>query len=97
MKTTVVTCVVMVLGLALWIGWDIVVASNGVKGDTISEITARLAKAVPLIALATGVVAGHLFGSFDAIAPAAQFVKAHSLIPFLCGVIMGVFFWSQAT
>ena len=41
--------------------WDIVVASNDTDGDTISEIILGFAGDWPILAVAFGVLAGHLF------------------------------------
>lgn len=56
-----VTLGVMAVASSLLIGWDIVVAANKERGDTISEILLRSSKRVPLIAAAWGVLTGHLF------------------------------------
>ena len=41
--------------------WDIIVASNDTDGDTISEIILGFAGDWPIIAVAFGVLSGHLF------------------------------------
>jgi hypothetical protein len=90
-----VTQVVMVLGIALWIGWDLVVATNREKGDTISEITLAISMMAPVLPFAVGFLAGHLFGGMEWVRPAVAFVKANPLLPFLVGVPSGMLFWSQ--
>lgn len=85
----------MIAGIAVWIAWDVVVASNKTPGDTISEITLFLARLAPIIPLAVGVVCGHLFGAFDGLAPAIIWIRAHPLLPFVWGVLSGLLFWSQ--
>jgi hypothetical protein len=56
-----ITAGLIVSTIAGLIGWDIVVAANKEKGDTISEILLRAAKKVPAVAMAWGVLSGHLF------------------------------------
>lgn len=56
-----ITAGLIITTIAGLIGWDIVVASNKTKGDTISEILLRAAKKVPAVAMAWGVLSGHLF------------------------------------
>jgi hypothetical protein len=61
----IVTLIVMATGAAMWIGWDIYVAINDKKGDTISEVTLSFTRRHPiilgLIMLALGILIGHLF------------------------------------
>lgn len=90
-----ITGIVMIVGIVGWIAWDIVVAANGIPGDTISEITMGIAQAAPIIPLAVGVICGHLFGHFDFVYPVVAFLKARPLIPFLWGVLSGLFLWNQ--
>ena len=52
---------VMACAAAALIGWDIVVASNKERGDTISEILDKAARTVPAVAVAWGILTGHLF------------------------------------
>lgn len=56
-----ITLGVMAFATAALIGWDIVVAANREKGDTISEILLRSSRTVPIIAAAWGILTGHLF------------------------------------
>ena len=56
-----ITLGVMAISAIALIGWDIVAASNKQKGDTISEILLSAGKKVPMIAVAWGVLTGHLF------------------------------------
>jgi hypothetical protein len=56
-----ITAGLIVATIAGLVGWDIVVASNKEKGDTISEILLRAARKVPAVAMAWGVLSGHLF------------------------------------
>jgi hypothetical protein len=56
-----VTTIIIWSVTALLVVWDIIVASNGTPGDTISEIMYRQACAHPIIAFALGCVCGHLF------------------------------------
>ena len=51
----------MLVATVLIIVYDIVVATNSGKGDTISEISLKWAWDWPTFALSWGVVAGHLF------------------------------------
>jgi hypothetical protein len=95
MNWKLITQIVMGVGLGAWIVWDIVVASNRVPGDTISEITLGIAKSTPLLAVAVGVVAGHLFTSFESWGAVVSFVQARPLIPFIWGTVTGMLFWYQ--
>ena len=56
-----ITLAVMAASAAALIGGDIVAASNRDKGDTISEILLASGKKVPMIAVAWGILTGHLF------------------------------------
>lgn len=47
-------------GLVL-IVWDLIVATDGKPGNTISEITLYYARRHPVIPFALGVIMGHLF------------------------------------
>lgn len=46
---------------AALIVWDVIVASTEEKGDTISEVLLSASKKRPVIALAAGILVGHLF------------------------------------
>jgi hypothetical protein len=61
-KVTVGLIIAATAGL---IGWDIVVAANKEKGDTISEVLLKSARKVPAVAFAWGVLSGHLFWPQD--------------------------------
>jgi hypothetical protein len=56
-----VTTIIIYAVLALLIIWDLIVATNGAAGDTISEVMLRQASNHPIIAFALGVCVGHLF------------------------------------
>lgn len=95
MPYSYITKVVMIVGVAAWILWDLVVATNRQKGDTISEITLAVSMLTPVLPFAVGFLAGHLFGAADWIRPAVAFVKLHPIVPFVVGLGAGMFFWSQ--
>lgn len=90
-----ITSVVMIAGIALWIGWDLIVATNKTRGDTISEITLAISMLAPVLPFAVGFLAGHLFGAGDWRLPLIEFVKAHPFVPFLIGVPCGMLCWAQ--
>lgn len=90
-----ITQVMLIIGLSIWLVWDIIVALNKTEGDTISEVTLELAKRSPLLVVVVGVIAGHLFASFESWGAFTSFVKARPLIPFIWGMITGMTFWYQ--
>jgi hypothetical protein len=65
--TKLITQILMLATVLIWIGWDIYVASNSTRGDTISEITLRFYHEHPGLTLllvgALCYLAGHLFWS----------------------------------
>lgn len=60
-KSKKITIWLMLGAAATLIGWDVVVAANKEKGDTISEILIKTARKHPVISFAWGVLSGHLF------------------------------------
>ena len=58
MDTRVITTIIMVVGVTIWIVWDIIVASNKRKDDTISEII-RDYTYLPVLPASLGGVCGH--------------------------------------
>lgn len=60
-KVKKVTLFVMSAASLGLVAWDIVAASNKARGDTISEILLENSKKVPILAVAWGVLTGHLF------------------------------------
>jgi len=56
-----VTLFVMAAATIGLVSWDIVVASNKERGDTISEILLHSSQRVPILAAAWGILTGHLF------------------------------------
>lgn len=61
MNTKTITISVMLLGIIAWIGWDIYVATNSIRGDTISEITLGVSYSWSIIPFMGGVLVGHLW------------------------------------
>ena len=60
-KTKRITVAVLVLSVALLIGWDLVVICNETPGDTISEMLYSAARRWPIIPLCVGMILGHIF------------------------------------
>jgi hypothetical protein len=61
MKTKIVTSILLIVSLSFWLVWDVVVATNAIKGDTISEITLATSYVATFIPSAWGIICGHLF------------------------------------
>lgn len=61
MKTKIITIVLLIVTLTLWLVWDVFVATNEAKGDTISELTLYASYLAPFIPAAWGIICGHLF------------------------------------
>lgn len=55
------TSIILIVTLAIWVIWDVFVATNAVKGDTISEITLAVSYLSLFIPSAWGIIMGHLF------------------------------------
>jgi hypothetical protein len=55
------TEVVMLLGVVLWVGWDVYAATRGQEGVTISAVTWATIRGNPWIPFLVGFVCGHLF------------------------------------
>jgi hypothetical protein len=60
-QTVFYTTIIMVLVSAILVGWDLFVATNKVKGDTISEILQQIGQSHPFVPFAFGVLLGHFF------------------------------------
>jgi hypothetical protein len=52
---------ILAVALAGLIGWDLYVATNMVKGDTISEVVLGWSRKVWTLPLIVGIACGHLF------------------------------------
>jgi hypothetical protein len=63
-KRSITTWILIAVGLILLV-WDIIVAANTIRGDTISEITRDTSYRVWFIPWAIGGIAGHLFWHKD--------------------------------
>ena len=94
-KWKLITQITMAVGLGIWLIWDVIVATNKTQGDTISEVTLELAKRSPLLVVVAGVIAGHLFASFESWEAITSYLKARPLVPFIWGMITGMTFWYQ--
>lgn len=94
MNTKIVTAIVIGVALTGLIGWDLVVNFNKVQGDTVSEMTGAAIKAAPILAVALGVVAGHLVGSMDELKPILAWIAEHPVVAFVYGFVGGVLFWN---
>lgn len=60
MTTTLVAITCAAIALALT-GWDIVLATDAVEGNTISKVLGRGSREWPLLAYLWGVLGGHFF------------------------------------
>lgn len=60
MTTRIWTIAILIVIAVLLIAWDIYVATNKKKGDTISEVTLDFARRHPVIPFLLGVLCGHL-------------------------------------
>jgi hypothetical protein len=91
-----ITIALILGGLAVWLPWDVVAATNKIVGDTISEITARYSHLTALLPVALGVVSGHLMSQgWDFMPPVVEFIRNRPLIGFTAGVAIGLFCWNQ--
>lgn len=95
MNTKTITGIFLAVGMAVWVVWDLIVNFNKVDGDTISELTGEAVKSAPILAVALGIVAGHLTGTLVEIKPALQWISEHPIVPFVWGVVTGVMFWNM--
>lgn len=55
------TGAILIFPLAVWLVWDVFVATNEVKDDTISEITRDLSHYLYVVPYALGGIMGHFF------------------------------------
>ena len=60
MTSRTITISILAAVTLLLIAWDIYVATNKQKGDTISEVVLGFARRHPVIPFALGVLMGHL-------------------------------------
>jgi hypothetical protein len=95
MNTKTITGIVLAVGIAVWVVWDLVVNFNKVDGDTISELTGAAIKSAPIIAVALGVITGHLTGTLDELKPTLAWIAEHPIVPFLYGLLGGLLFWNM--
>lgn len=96
MNTKIVTAIVTGVALVAMVGWDLYVNGNKVVGDTISELTGSAVKAAPILAVALGVVAGHLVGTMEELRPVLAWIGEHPIVAFAYGFLGGVLFWNMA-
>lgn len=66
--TKKITSILLIVTLSIWVIWDVFVATNDVKNDTISEITLAVSYVALFIPAAWGVIMGHLFWPSKSIA-----------------------------
>jgi len=89
---TVTACIIILATIGL-IGWDVYVAWNDLKGDTISEITMGWAIHKPFIPFITGVIIGHLFVPGKLKSWKEKLVKQLILWP----IVIGILIWDLMT
>lgn len=56
-----ITIAIMIVVIAIVVGWDLVVAVNSIKGDTISEIIQKISYEHPVVPLIFGTLGSHFF------------------------------------
>lgn len=59
-KWIIATKIILLIGLSVVLGWDVVVANNPWRGDTVSELTLWAVLRSLTLSVALGFVAGHL-------------------------------------
>lgn len=96
MNTKLITGVVLLVGIVLWIAWDLYVNFNVIVGDTISELAGATFARNPILAVALGVVCGHLVSYTPAMAPVLAFIRVNLWTAFLYGFGAGFLFWNMA-
>jgi len=65
--TKKITSILLIVTLSIWVVWDVFVATNNVKNDTISEITLAVSYLALFIPAAWGIIMGHLFWPSESI------------------------------
>ena len=109
-----ITAVAMLVGLALYIGWDIVVAALGLFPATISRISLAWGNVNTFTPFATGVVIGHVWwpgkvpgyalaryislgvlGAAVLVLDLTVLPPILPIIPFVVGIPVGHFLWTQ--
>jgi hypothetical protein len=61
MSNKELTLIILAAVVVILVGWDIYAAFSKEKGDTISSLLLEWSSRKPVIALAIGVILGHLF------------------------------------
>jgi len=89
---TVTACLIILATIGL-IGWDVYVAWNDLKGDTISEITMGWAMHKPFIPFITGIIIGHLLVPGTIKSWKEKLIKQLIMWP----IVVGVFIWDLMT
>lgn len=89
-----VTKTLLIVGTLLVIAYDIIPASNGLLGDTISEVVLGWSQRCAFLPLGLGVLVGHLF--WPRTGGPVAFAQRHPVLPFGIGIALGLFFkeWS---
>jgi hypothetical protein len=64
MNTRHVTVGLLAVCFVVLVAWDLYVAFNGTRGDTISELVRDAGKAAPILPFALGLIVGTLAGHF---------------------------------
>lgn len=95
MNTKLITTVVIAISVTGLVIWDLVVNFNKISGDTISELTGEALKSAPILAVALGVIVGHLASNFPDMKMSLDFLAERPIIGIGVGTIIGFFFWNM--
>lgn len=95
MNTKTLTAIVTGVAIAGLIGYDLFVNFNKVEGDTISEVAGHTFRAAPILAVALGVVAGHLCSDNPDTVELVKWVGQRPIFPLIYGLIGGFLFWNM--
>jgi hypothetical protein len=83
-NTILMTKIFMLVVFLIVVVYDIVMATNKIQGDTISEITLFYSFRIAFIPYALGFLCGHLFWPMD------KKRSIHAIVSILIGIITGI-------
>lgn len=93
--TTTITAFLILAGALGYVGYDVIVATNTIHGDTISEVLRRWGRDMPVVVYIWGTLAGHFWAGATAFDMSAAQELQVTLWTMWMGLILSIW-WYQS-
>jgi len=91
--TTTITAFLVLAGALGYVGYDVIVATNDIQGDTISAVLRRWGRDMPVVVYIWGVLGGHFWAGSEALSMSAGDELRITLWSMWMGLILSLWWY----